>query len=464
MFQQKIFPYKVQQSHEARLQQGLTLHRQGRLDAAKAIYEGILREDPNHSDSLHFLGVIEDYRGNFQRAVELIEKSISINPTNPSCYLNLGNAQLHMRQTDSALTNYAKAIKLKPDYAAAYVSRGAALEMGGQFEDAIKCYDTAIAFNKDFAQAYWNKASLLLLTGNLELGWKLYEYRWLVHAHGLVARSFPQPLWLGIESLQGKSILLYDEQGLGDSIQFARYVACVADQGARVILEIAKPLYTIFQSLSGVQELISKGAPLPAFDFHCPLASLPLAFKTTFDTIPNKHPYLQSSAKKKAEWANRLGDKKRNRVGLIWSGNKDHVNDLNRSITLSALARHLPDGPEYYSLQKELRAHDRLTLSELSNIRHFEVELQDFEDTAALCELMDIVISVDTSVAHLSGALGKTTWILIPYLPDWRWLLNRADSPWYPSASLIRQTRPGDWSAPLETVQKRLEAWESAIL
>ena len=255
----------------------------------------------------------------------------------------------------------------------------------------------------------------------------------------------PQPLWLGDEPLNGKTIVLHPEQGLGDTIQFCRYAKLVSELGARVILQAPTALVPLLSGLDGVDELRDMQQPLPDFDYHCPLMSLPLAFKTTLTTIPRTTRYLQTTPEKLAAWTNTLGPKTKPRVGLVWSGNAAHKNDSNRSLSLKQLLACLPEGFDYISLHKEIRTSDQALLNNQVSIRTYCHELNDFSDTAALCELMDIVISVDTSVAHLASALGKETWVLLPYAPDWRWLLDRQDSPWYQSVCLYRQDEHRDW-------------------
>jgi len=249
----------------------------------------------------------------------------------------------------------------------------------------------------------------------------------------------------GLEGLAGKPILIHSEQGLGDTIQFARYLPLLADRGARVVFELPASLLGVLQGMSGVSDFVVQGQALPAADFHCPLLSLPLAFKTTLESIPSPAPYLKADAQKVKQWSERLGPKSRPRIGLVWSGNSQHKNDHNRSILLESLLLQLPERFDWVSLQRDLRDADHRVLERHPGLRHFGAELEDFTDTAALCALMDLVISVDTSVAHLSGALGRPTWILLPHLPDWRWLLDRHDSPWYASATLYRQETAGQW-------------------
>jgi hypothetical protein len=292
--------------------------------------------------------------------------------------------------------------------------------------------------------------------GDFDRGWKEYEWRWKSVQLANSQRNFAQPLWLGKESLTGKTILLHSEQGLGDTLQFCRYIKLVSELGARVILEVYKPLSALLTRLDGVAQLVETGGPLPAVEFHCPLLSLPLAFKTGLNTIPARVSYIASNPGKVTEWRARLGKRTKPRIGLVWSGRTEHINDRNRSIPLSDLLKSLPNAYQYISLQKEIGQKDKETLGSRADILHFGEQLADFTDTAALCELMDVVISVDTSVAHLAGAMGKAVWILLPFCPDWRWLLDRADSPWYPTATLFRQDVMGDWGGVLRKVQAEL--------
>ena len=252
-------------------------------------------------------------------------------------------------------------------------------------------------------------------------------------------RNFTQPQWFGHENIAGKTILLPAEQGFGDTIQFCRYVPLVAARGARVILEVQEPLSELMTSLTGASQIVSKGDPLPDFDIHCPLLSLPLAFGTRLETIPSAVPYLRASSQAVMNWDTRLGPKRRPRMALPGLVEPTHPNDHNRSIGLGALLPLLDIDATFVSLQKDVRTEDATVLKERSDLLHFGDALKDFSDTAALISNLDLVISVDTSVAHLAGALAKPVWVLLPFIPDWRWLLDRADSPWYPTARLFRQ-------------------------
>ena len=325
--------------------------------------------------------------------------------------------------------------------------------------EAVANYDKAIAIKPDFSDAYWNKSIALLLCGEFKTGWELYEWRWKNESNDKFTSksTFTQPLWLGVEPLKGKTILLHSEQGLGDTIQFCRYANLVKALGARVLMEVPKSLLSLLQDLEGIDELIEKGKLLPPFDYYCPLMSLPLAFKTELNTIPSLTPYFKNDSNKVAKWRGRLGEKTTPRIGLVWSGSVGHVNDHNRSLSLDALTQHLPNHFEYVCLQNEIRDSDKEALKK-SSIRYFGAEINDFKESAALCEVMDLVISVDTSVAHLSGALGKPTWVLLPHTPDWRWLLDRDDSPWYGSVKLYRQSKDTKWEPVLQRLVKNLAA------
>jgi hypothetical protein len=401
---------------------------------------------------LHELGLLEESVASYQNA-------IALNTEFAGAFSNRGNVLKKLGRLYEALESFDKALTIKPDYAEAYSNRGLALQEFKRLEEAVASYDKAIVIKPDFSEAHWNKSVTLLLIGDFEQGLKLYEWRWKNEALALPKRNFPQPLWLGVENIAGKTILLHAEQGLGDTIQFCRYAKMVKDLGARVVLEVPPALSGLLNGLHGVDTLVQTGQALPDFDYHCPLMSLPLAFKTELLTIPSPSPYLCADGSKLEQWSAKLGERKKPRVGLVWSGSTIHKNDHNRSLKLEELLAYLPKDYEYVSLQKEVRQVDAELLagSDLGvSIRHYGQELKDFSDTAALCALMDIVISVDTSVAHLAGAIGMPTWVLLPYVPDWRWLLDRDDSPWYPSVKLFRQSEDGRWDSVLQRVFQQL--------
>ncbi|HWR00431.1 MAG TPA: tetratricopeptide repeat protein [Chlorobaculum sp.] len=443
--------------HEAYSNRGLLLHELKRLDAALDSFdEAIAIKADDHELYSNRGNTLRDLK-QLDAAVTSFDKAISLKPDFAEAYSNRGNALLDLRQLDAALASFDKAISLKPDFAEAYFNRGIALNALKQLDAALESYDKAISLKHDYAGAVCNKSLTLLLCGDFRQGWELYESRWQLEDVAPNVRNFKQPLWLGKEPLTGKTILLHSEQGFGDTIQFCRYVPLVAALGARVIVEVELPLAGLLKELDGVSGIVVKGRALPDFDYHCPWLSLPLAFNTELETIPSGRQYLKSDPAKLAYWENKLNNKTEPRVGVAWSGNDRHTpNYYIRSMPLSMLIPYLPKGFTYVSLQKEVRDSDKSTLESNGKILQFGDELVDFTDTAALCDLMDIVISIDTSVAHLSAALGRPTWVLVPFSPDWRWLLDRDDSPWYPSIRLFRQQKPYDWSGPLVKLNSAL--------
>jgi hypothetical protein len=350
-----------------------------------------------------------------------------------------------LRRLEDAILSYDNAIFYKPDYPEPYNNRGVALADLGFHERSIESYEKAIALRPDYAEAHSNLSLVHLALGNYPVGFKEYEWRWKNVKLGLNMPAFSAPRWTGAEDLAGKKILVFSEQGYGDAIQFSRYAKVLSNKGAKVVLGIEKALAALFESLDGVDQLLVQGDPLPPIDFYIPMLSLPLALNETIESIPTQNSYLRCQVAKIEEWTRILGKKKKVRVGIAWSGSAEHRNDRNRSMSLEELMQGLPKNLEYVTLQKEIRAIDRQYLDENPEIRHFEDKILDFHDTAALCSLVDLVISVDTSVAHLAGALGRPLWVLLPSNQDWRWLTNREDSPWYPSAVLFKQKKLGDW-------------------
>ncbi len=471
------------------LQQAMALHQSGQLQPAQRLYQSVLNDEPNNFDALHLLGVVAFQTQQHALAVELIGKAISLH-ANAAFYSNLGNAQAALGQQQDAVASFDNAIRLKPDYADAYSNRGNALKALdqlhealadydhaialkpdladawfnrgnalrelGQLETAIVSFDRAIALNPDRAAAWWNKALALLSLGDFAQGWPLYEWRWQTEPLASRKRTFSQPLWSGKEALLGKTILLHHEQGLGDTLQFCRFANQVAALGARVFIEVPASLAALLRTLVGVSGVIEQGNALPEFDFHCPLLSLPLALGTDLNSLAGAHAYLFADPVKCEQWAKILGKKTRPRIGLVWSGKAVPWYVHNRSIALAELLAQLPADYQYISLQNEFRESDLPALPMFPHLLQFGAALKDFSDTAALCSHMDLIISIDTSVAHLAGALGKPTWILLPFNADWRWLRERNDCPWYGSAKLYRQTRRDDWTNVLAALSKDL--------
>lgn len=417
------------------------------FDHAISLGPGIAYTHLHRGISLHALG-------RYQEAAASYRQAIALEPANAEAHHNLGISLIQLRQHEAAIASIDRAITLKPGFADAYVNRALAFHEIRQHEVAMENYKQAIALQPKLRIAHRNLSHLYLLLGDYEQGWREFEWRLRGDDGTDSQRRFSQPPWLGQESLAGKTILLHSEQGLGDTIQFCRYAKLVADLGARVILEVQKPLANLLVNLEGVDTLVTKGSVLPPFQFHCPLMSLPLAFRTRLDNIPAAGGYLKAEVGKIEEWRTRLGTRTRPRVGLVWSGNPLQKNNHNRSIPLTVLTGLLDSQFEYVSLQKDVKEADREILAAHPAIRCFE--LDDLSDTAALCELLDLIISVDTSVAHLTGALGRPVWIPLGFNADWRYLLERADSPWYASARLYREDRLKGWNEVVANIRADL--------
>jgi tetratricopeptide (TPR) repeat protein len=482
---------RFQPRHSASLQLlGLVALRRGDARGALAFLGKAVKYDPKNAVAHMNLGYAQQQAGQNAEALSSYNRSASLRPDHAEAHCNRGNVLLALGRAGEALTAYDRALGLRPDIPEALDGRGNALADLGRFDEslaayaralevrpdyvealgnrafvltdlnryaeALRDYDAALALRPGFGRLHFDAAMALLVTGDFGRGWREFEWRWRVEGGEQRPRGFAQPQWLGDAELAGRTILLHAEQGLGDSLHFCRYVPLVAARGARVLLEVQQPLTRLLAGLPGVAQVIAHGERLPEFDQHCPLLSLPLAFGTDLASIPAPRAYLSADAAAVARWSEALGERRVPRVGLAWSGSVRHRNDRNRSVPLGTLARLLAPGVEFVSLQKELRTEDRKALRAIPALRHFEDEMHDFADTAALVDCLDLVITVDTSVAHLAGALGKPVWILLPYAPDWRWLLEREDSPWYPSARLFRQPALGDWASVLDRVATEL--------
>ena len=406
----------------ARLNRGVTLWYLKRFEEALACYNQTLQDNPGHAEALNYRGLV---------------------------LCDMGRHQASLQDFDSA-------IAVKPGFAEAYNNRGITLSEMGLHHAALTSYQEALTLSPNFAEVQMNMGITHLRLGEFEQGWERYEWRWKNEKLRLSARVFAKPQWGGEESLSGKTILLHNEQGLGDALQFCRYARHVSNLGARVVLEVQKPLVSLLSSVEGVSQVVARGDALPSFDLHCPLLSLPLAFKTRMDSIPVSARYISCNPDKVRDWQVTLGERKKFRIGLTWSGNAAQKSDHKRSIALHEFVKMLPAGFEYVSLQKDVRDQDRKALALRPDILQLGESLNDFSDTAAICELMDLVVTVCTSTAHVAAAIGKPVWILLSSNPCWRWLLERTDSPWYPSVTLYRQDRPGDWESVFARVRADL--------
>ena len=439
---------------------GFTLHVLRRFDEALAGYDGALALRPDNAELHSNRSVTLFELKRFAEALASGDRALALRPDDPEAHANRGNALSVLKRFDEALADYDRALALRPDYAEAHTNRGVTLHMLKRFDEALQCYERALAAQPNFAEAHYNEGLSRLLTGDFDRGWRKHEWWRQIAQFKRAERNFAQPRWTGSQAIAGKTILLHAEQGFGDTIQFCRYAPRVAALGARVILEVQAALRDLMlRSLGGgAVQVVSKGDTLPPFDMHCPFLSLPLAFGTGLATLPCETPYLRASEQAVANWSARLPPKTRPRIGLAWSGRPEHNNDQNRSIDLASFLSPLQGiDATLVSLQREVRAADAVVLQERSDVLHFGEELKDFSDTAALAANMDIVIAVDTSVAHLAGALAKPVWVLLPFVPDWRWLLDRDDSPWYPTARLFRQDDSRQWDGAFGRLRAALD-------
>jgi tetratricopeptide (TPR) repeat protein len=443
---------------EAHANRGSALHALKRFDEALASYDHALALRPDYAEARYNRGNALHALKRFEEALADYEHALALRPDYVEALANRGVTLHEQKRFEAALASHDRALAARPDYAEAFVNRGVTLHELKRFDEALASYDRAIALRPDYAQAHFNEAVCRMLIGDFDRGWQKLEWGWETEQLKNAKRTFARPLWLGSDEIAGKTVLLHGVHGFGDTIQFCRYVPRVVERGARVILEVQEPLRELMGTLPGAAQIVSRGEPLPDFDSHCPLLSLPLAFGTRFATIPSQTPYLRASPPAVMDWNGRLGPRHRPRIGLAWSGRPEHDNDHNRSIRLSSFLSALAGcNATYVSLQREVRQGDAPVLQG-SDILHFGEELKTYADTAALIANLDLVISVDTSVAHLAGALAKPLWILLPFTPDWRWQLDRDDSPWYPTARLFRQDETREWDSVMARVRTALDA------
>jgi tetratricopeptide (TPR) repeat protein len=475
-------------SAEAHFNRGNALHEQKRFDEALSSYDRALALRPdfaeaaaNRANPLHALKRFEEAlaaydrmlvlrpdraevhynRGNalhelkrFDGALTSYDRALALRPDDADTHFNRGNALHELKRFEEALPSYGRALALRPGHADTYVNRAVTLCELGRMDEALASFQAALAVRPDYGEVHYCEALCRLLIGDFERGWEKNEWRWQTEALRNSKRDFSQEPWLGEDDLAGKTILLYAEQGFGDTLQFCRYVPMVAARGARVILEVQRPLLELMRGLPGATQVVTRGDVLPAFDTHCPLLSLPLAFGTRLETIPSAVRYLTAAESKVRAWRDLLGQHDKPRVGLVWAGNpRKELPNANRIDSQRSMAfdRFAPlffvSGCEFYSLQKGEDAVKQLRDSAFSELVTDRTgDLHDFSDTAALIENLDLVIAVDTAVAHLAGALGKPFWLLNRHNSCWRWLLDRDDSPWYPTVRQFRQDESRDWN------------------
>lgn len=486
--------------------QAVAAHQSGGLGEADALYRAVLRADPNSLAARANLAVIAVQRGDLEQAVDWLTQSLALDPAQPDVLFNragalagLGRVQEAVADCQAVLTidpahlaAAERALALGADDAVTWEMHGLALMAAGRLEaveslrracdmdpgnrdyaynlavgathlrridDAVAAYDRCIAIDPAFAVAYWNKARLLLAAGRPGEGWPLFEWRWKTPELAGRPHVSDAPEWLGAEDIAGKTLLLHYEQGFGDTLNMLRYLPLLKARGARTVLAVQPALHPLLTGLA--DQVLKVGEAIPPHDFQTFMMSLPMALGAASGAIPPS-PRIVAPTGVAGDWARRLGPRTRRRIGLVWSGSRGHTNDANRSLTLAQLLPWLETDAEFISLQPDYRDIDLPALRAGPKLRGFAPLLTDFGETAGLIENLDLVISVDTAVAHLAGVMGKPVWILLSYTVDFRWGFEGDATPWYPSARLFRQPAPGDWASPIAAVELALRAGESS--
>ena len=454
---------------EAAYQSGVLLHQFERFEEALSQFDLCRALRPDHAATLQMRARVLRALKRYEESLADNERAHALDPADPVICNNMGDALLWLGRYDEGLRWFDRALALRPDFIEVLLNTGFALLQVHRFKEAFDTYRRVKVLdpnnvNAAYAKAAWQLAHLALLTGDFASGWAEREARWMVADFSPEYPKFPQPKWLGQESIDGKTILVHVDEGLGDTLQFARYLPLVAARGARVVVVAQDALCPLLSVVPGVSACIPfSSRTSPAFDMHCPIMSLPLAFGTTLATIPPANYLPPLPAERVAHWNSRFGARDRLRIGLVWSGNPKQGNDRNRSMPFAQLACLLDMDATFVSLQKDPRPDDRALLAGRTDIIDLTADLTDFVETAALVSCLDLVITVCTGVAHLAGTLGRPTWVMLPYLPDWRWLLDRDDSPWYPTVRLFRQDDTRDYGRVVESVRSELLAMKSSF-
>jgi tetratricopeptide (TPR) repeat protein len=434
----------------------------GRPQQALDSFQQVLARDPRQLEALINRGSALAALGRQTEALADFDTALAIAPGHPGALYNRANALSELDRPAEAIATYDRLLTALPDHAQGWNNRGRALQTLNKHAEAAASFGKAIDLQKDYADAHSNLALALLTAGDLRRGFEQYEWRWQRTGMEGARRKTGRPLWLGEYPLGHKTILLHAEQGLGDTIQFARYVPMLARDGATVILEVQPELKELLASIESVASCHARGETLPAFDVHCPLGSLPLAFKTDNDSVPANIPYLKADDARITKWRSKIDALPRPRIALAWAGRASHANDRNRSIQLAQIAPLLSlEAVQFISIQRELRDDDTALLARTPHVTAIGSDLADMADTAAVLALTDLLIAVDTSVVHLAGAMGLPVWVMLPFYADWRWTLQGDRNPWYPNARLFRQPAPGDWTSVITQVRAELEQFKS---
>jgi len=434
---------------------GLALQALGRHDAAIAVYRRALALAPEDYETYNNLGVALLRTRHLPEALEACDRGLALKPDHDEALANRGAILLALGRLEEALATLDEALVRRPDFVGALINRGNTLQAMCRHAEAIDAYDRALSIRPHDPDALYNASLAHLCLGDFANGWRAYESRW-TRKEAPPQRALSGAPWRGETDIVGRRLLLWAEQGMGDSLQFCRYVPILARMGVEVFLEVPLPLKALMATLAGVRGVTTEDEAPPDHDWQCPLLSLPLALQRVLPGIPAEVPYFTPAAARVEAWRRILGAERTPQIGIVCSGNPNHLNDRNRSIPLRQLAPLLDTGAAFCLLQKDCRAEDEAFLSGEPRIRDLRAHLHDFTETAAAIACLDLVISVDTSVAHLAGALARPVWILLPDAPDWRWMRGREDSPWYPTACLFRQAVCGDWLPVVDRVQAAL--------
>lgn len=441
---------------EAHYNLGVALRSAEQVDEAIEAYRNALRCKPDFANAFNNLGNVLREKGKIEEAIAALRQAVRFNPGLAEAHSNLGNALQDVGRFDEAVTELKEAMRLSPN-AVKFYNLAVVLREKGSLDESAAAAGEALRMNPDYAEAHDVLSSLLLLKGDLVRGWQEYEWRWKIADFLPSRRRFTQPRWNG-EGLNDRRILLHTDGGLGDTMQFVRYAPMVVERGGKVILDCQPELHSLFNGLEGISQLTPANQPTPAFDVHCPLMSLPRVFGTTIESIPAGVPYLKAEQSSIETWRAQLGAGDGElRVGINWGGNLRFKREFTRSCGLDQLAplRQIA-GAKFYGLHKLQVGEAAKSVPPELRLTDLGPELKTFGDTAAAMSLMDLIITTDTSVAHLAGALGRPVWVMLQFVPDWRWMMDREDSPWYPTMRLFRQKKWGDWNGVIEKVAEAL--------
>ena len=431
---------------------GVEHHKKNDLNAAIEAYGKSLILNPKIPEVYNNMGAALRGAGKLEAAVACYRRCLVIRPNHPGAYSNIGNAYRELGRLQLSIASHQQAVKLAPNNAGAYYNLGLALRDFGHTEQALSAFETALRLDPDHAECRWDRSLTLLALGDYTRGFEEYEWRWKLDR--TPERTFTTPEWDGAE-LKGKTVLIYQEQGIGDMIQFARYIPLIKELGAIVVVECSPELAPLMSTVPGIDKVIMVGSTLPKYDTHIAMMSLARVFQTTLETLPNETPYISPPEGLSIQLPPSLDHQRQ--IGIAWAGRPTHTNDINRSCDFKHFIELLGvPGVSVYSLQKGLHEVDIKENGCSALVVEMGSRLNDFADTAALIQQLDLVITVDTAVAHLAGAMGKPVWVVLPFAADWRWMIETSESPWYPSMRLFRQRQPGNWKQVFIDIRKAL--------